>query len=362
MVVDRCDVCGGSDACVDCEGVPFGDASIDSCGICAGDNSSSTSPEPEPAQVVPNVIVPRAVVVSSDGNEDTQPQSEDAIAAAGGAAASNQSTFNSLLIMLAVGVCGGFAAASVMCVTHRSWRPKMCPPEFLMRWYHRGRRIGAASAGTLTKPCGKLGASIVKSRAESQARRDEKRGMKARRKAYEYAANKRSDAAADPEQGYLVSVRGGISTTRHKKLKANVLGSLVAQSGGKDNRRAVAPLDANSEAAPPTDGKLVALARGKRPPPILVGGGDSTPRPPPLHPDSIAASPSLSAEEQDAAAAEKDMQRVLGGVDWVAASMALPASPTGPGSPMIPPRRSLHKSRSRSKSRTTSRPGGKTGV
>jgi hypothetical protein len=36
---DSCGVCGGSNACVGCDGVPFSGAVIDRCGVCGGNNS-----------------------------------------------------------------------------------------------------------------------------------------------------------------------------------------------------------------------------------------------------------------------------------------------------------------------------------
>ena len=39
-VIDQCGVCGGNDACVDCAGVPNGTAVIDECGVCGGDGTS----------------------------------------------------------------------------------------------------------------------------------------------------------------------------------------------------------------------------------------------------------------------------------------------------------------------------------
>ena len=38
--LDKCGVCGGSDECLDCAGVPNGDAVKDRCGECGGDGSS----------------------------------------------------------------------------------------------------------------------------------------------------------------------------------------------------------------------------------------------------------------------------------------------------------------------------------
>jgi hypothetical protein len=35
---DRCGVCGGNNACVDCLGVPHGDARYDRCDVCGGDD------------------------------------------------------------------------------------------------------------------------------------------------------------------------------------------------------------------------------------------------------------------------------------------------------------------------------------
>jgi hypothetical protein len=39
-VFDSCGVCGGSDECIGCDGLPFSDAVYDSCGVCGGDDSS----------------------------------------------------------------------------------------------------------------------------------------------------------------------------------------------------------------------------------------------------------------------------------------------------------------------------------
>jgi hypothetical protein len=39
-VVDKCGVCGGNNACVDCKGVVNGGAQLDRCGVCAGDGKS----------------------------------------------------------------------------------------------------------------------------------------------------------------------------------------------------------------------------------------------------------------------------------------------------------------------------------
>jgi len=41
--LDECGICGGDNSsCLDCNGVPNGDAEIDECGICGGDNSTCT--------------------------------------------------------------------------------------------------------------------------------------------------------------------------------------------------------------------------------------------------------------------------------------------------------------------------------
>lgn len=40
--VDKCGVCNGNNACLDCAGVPNGSAKKDKCGVCGGDNSSCT--------------------------------------------------------------------------------------------------------------------------------------------------------------------------------------------------------------------------------------------------------------------------------------------------------------------------------
>jgi len=37
--IDRCDVCDGDDSCVDCNDVPWGEAFLDSCGVCSGGDS-----------------------------------------------------------------------------------------------------------------------------------------------------------------------------------------------------------------------------------------------------------------------------------------------------------------------------------
>ena len=55
--VDFCGVCGGqsltndpycgltsSTSCCDCNGTPYGDAIVDECDICGGDNSSCNQP------------------------------------------------------------------------------------------------------------------------------------------------------------------------------------------------------------------------------------------------------------------------------------------------------------------------------
>ena len=42
---DRCGVCGGSDACVDCNDEPHGKAVVDQCGVCGGDGSSCRGEE-----------------------------------------------------------------------------------------------------------------------------------------------------------------------------------------------------------------------------------------------------------------------------------------------------------------------------
>ncbi len=38
--VDLCGVCNGNNECLDCFNVPFGDASVDQCGVCGGDGTS----------------------------------------------------------------------------------------------------------------------------------------------------------------------------------------------------------------------------------------------------------------------------------------------------------------------------------
>jgi len=39
-IIDRCNVCGGHDACVGCDGVPGSGKVLDLCGVCGGDNST----------------------------------------------------------------------------------------------------------------------------------------------------------------------------------------------------------------------------------------------------------------------------------------------------------------------------------
>lgn len=39
-VIDRCGVCGGTNACLDCRGAAFGTTSVDRCGVCGGDGQS----------------------------------------------------------------------------------------------------------------------------------------------------------------------------------------------------------------------------------------------------------------------------------------------------------------------------------
>ena len=45
--MDRCGVCEGNDACVDCNDVPNGGDVIDECGICGGDGSTCATSAPE---------------------------------------------------------------------------------------------------------------------------------------------------------------------------------------------------------------------------------------------------------------------------------------------------------------------------
>lgn len=42
--LDRCGVCGGSDACLGCDGVPYSGLKVDGCGACGGDNGTCASP------------------------------------------------------------------------------------------------------------------------------------------------------------------------------------------------------------------------------------------------------------------------------------------------------------------------------
>ena len=37
---DKCGVCGGTDACIDCRGVAFGGFEKDVCGVCGGNGQT----------------------------------------------------------------------------------------------------------------------------------------------------------------------------------------------------------------------------------------------------------------------------------------------------------------------------------
>jgi hypothetical protein len=39
-IIDKCGVCGGTDACIDCRGVAFGSFEKDLCGVCGGNGQS----------------------------------------------------------------------------------------------------------------------------------------------------------------------------------------------------------------------------------------------------------------------------------------------------------------------------------
>ncbi len=60
-IVDECEVCGGTNNCVDCMGIPNGNAVLDICGICGGTGDTCVLQALYEANAVANTTIPLSV-------------------------------------------------------------------------------------------------------------------------------------------------------------------------------------------------------------------------------------------------------------------------------------------------------------